>query len=60
MIKAVFDMDMPECCAECDFEVASTFNEGLDIHWECLLTGEELEVNETREKRHDKCPLVDE
>lgn len=59
-VKAILDIEMPECCADCDYECALSLDEGNSVHWECILTGEALEVDETRLKRHDKCPLAKE
>lgn len=57
MLKAIFDMDMPECCGECGFEALACNEDNSDKHIECSLNNQRITVEESRTVRHEKCPL---
>jgi hypothetical protein len=56
-VRMKVDMEMPDTCSQCDYEVIVGRDDGLNYK-ECLFTEEVLPKDNVSKCRGKKCPLV--
>lgn len=56
-VKMEVDMEMPETCSGCDYEVVAGRKDEVS-HKECMFTDEVLSEEDALKCRGKKCPLI--
>jgi len=51
-MKAILEIDMPECCAKCPLFFQD------DAFDNCIITDEDMDRSAVSTRRGDKCPLI--